>query len=73
MEMKLLLMAVCDGQDFAEKVAPITEGLLEISCQSTVTHVSGTIIGNTQTRQAQAKIAQDCGCKPEIAFMTQEI
>ena len=58
------------GKTFADKMAPVTEGLFEISpVNPTATHISGTIIGNTpKIIQIQTKIYQDCGCKPEVAL-----
>jgi 3-keto-5-aminohexanoate cleavage enzyme len=58
------------GRTFAEKIGPVIEGLFEISAVNpTVTHIAGTVIGNTpKFIQLQAKAYQECGCKTEIAL-----
>ncbi len=58
------------GETFADKMAPVTEGLLEMSpVNPTVTHIGGTIIGNTpNVVQVQTRIMQEVGCKPEVAL-----
>lgn len=57
------------GKDTYEMMAPVTDGFFETSpVNPTAVHVQGTILASTrQVIQAQTRIMQECGCKPQIA------